>query len=87
MFQIEDILHAEPQKGKYLSYEDAFNELKKRAQIPWNNEPNKCPCKNWEACGRNYEIVEYDDSTIPWKVLKRYPILKVSVEGVKWTNK
>ena len=43
MFQIEDEFHAEPQKGTFDSYEVALDELKLRAEIPWNKEPNRCP--------------------------------------------
>ncbi|MDY7395103.1 hypothetical protein UMM65_07605 [Aureibaculum sp. 2210JD6-5] len=87
MFQIEDESHAELQMGKFNSYKDAINELKRRAEIPWSEKPNRCPCTSWETCGRNYVIIEYDDSRIPWKELNRYSVLEISAKGIKWTNK
>ena len=84
MFQIEDEFHAEPQKGTFDSYEVALDELKLRAEIPWNKEPNRCPCTNWENCSRNYEIIEYDDSGTPWKELNHVSVLTVSAKGIKW---
>jgi hypothetical protein len=55
-----------------------------RAEIPWNKEPNRCPCTNWENCSRNYEIIEYDDSGTPWKELNLVSVLTVSAKGIKW---
>ncbi|WP_445721292.1 hypothetical protein [Flavobacterium sp.] len=86
MFIIEDEIHAEPQKGEYKTFEDAFVELKKRAAIPWNEKPNRCPCTNWKDCERNYQIIEYDTTKISWKELKRKDILTISAKGVKWTD-
>ena len=86
MFKIEDESHAEPQKGEFDSFEAAMNELKSRAQLPWDEAPNRCPCTSWKTCGRNYQIIEYDDSTIPWKELDRHDVLTVSAQGVIWSN-
>jgi len=68
MFIIEDEIHAEPQKGEYKTFEHAISELKKRATIPWNEKPNRCLCTNWKDCERNYQIIEYDTTKIPWIV-------------------
>lgn len=84
MFQIEDESHAEPQRGKFESYDDALNEIKNRAKIPWDKAPNRCPCSNWKTCGRHYQIIQYDDTTVPWKELNRYSILKISAKGIIW---
>jgi hypothetical protein len=37
------------------------------------------------TCDRAYVIVEYDDSGVPWKELRRVHVLKVSSSGVKWS--
>ncbi|HRE58410.1 MAG TPA: hypothetical protein PLW09_11365 [Candidatus Kapabacteria bacterium] len=45
-FIIEDEFHAE-QQGEFKTFKDAFSELQQRANIPWNEIPNRCPCTNW----------------------------------------
>lgn len=84
-FVIEDERHAEPQ-GEYPSFQDALNELQRRAAIPWDEVPNRAPCTSWPTCGRSYEVIEYDQSQVPWKVLRRVAVLDVSADGVKWQN-
>ena len=83
-FQIEDDKHAEPQ-GDFSTLDEAIAELRHRAEIPWDSPPNVAPCQNWRTCGRTYEIIEYDDSTLPWQEMKRYGGLEVSKAGMKWT--
>ena len=61
IYIIEDEVHAE-WCGEFLTFEGALNELKARAEIRWDLEPNQCPCMNWKNCDRNYEIVEFDNS-------------------------
>jgi hypothetical protein len=82
-FTIEDEIHAEPQ-GEFPSLEQALEELKRRAAIPWDQPPNAAPCASSATCGRNYEVIEYDDRQAPWKELRRIPVLEVSASGVKW---
>jgi hypothetical protein len=83
MFVIEDEIHAEPQ-GEFATRGEAFEELKRRAAIPWNEAPNLAPCMSWQTCGRNYDLVEYDVAATPWKKINRERILEVSATGVKW---
>lgn len=83
MFAIEDEKHAE-QSGQFSTLDEAVNELRKRANMPWDKQPNAAPCTNWKKCGRDYEIIEYDTSTIPWTTLRRIPALSVNAEGVHW---
>jgi hypothetical protein len=83
MFVIEDELHAAP-RGKYASLEEALAELRRRSHIPWNEKPNQAPCASWRTCGRRYELIEYDESKLPWKELRRVPVLEISAKGVKW---
>lgn len=84
MFIIEDIIHAEPQEGEFDSFEGALRELERRASIPWNESPNRCPCNSWETCGRNYQIVEYDSSSLPWTELSRTEVLEIAGNGNEW---
>jgi hypothetical protein len=84
MFVIEDERHAEQQPGEFVSFEDALVELQRRARLPWDSVPNKAPCTSWRTCGRTYEIVEYDFSTIPWRELRRVPILEMTANETSW---
>ncbi len=84
MFVIEDEAHAEPQEGRFQTRQQAIAELRRRAAIPWNEEPNRAPCTNWLNCGRRYELVEYDDTVLPWNELSRNLILDISAAGVRW---
>ncbi len=85
-FYIEDDSHAE-QYSVHETFEAAVRELERLARIPWDKEPNVAPCQSWKTCGRRYEIIEYDTSTTPWKMLSRVPALKVSAQGVLWDDK
>ena len=70
----------------FLSMKDAIAELRRRAAIPWDQEPNVAPCNNWRNCSRRYEVVEYDDHALPWREMRRYPLLKISASGVFWSS-
>ena len=85
MFVIEDERHAELH-GQFATLEEALTELKRRAKIPWDHEPNCAPCTNWRNCGRSYEVIEYDDSHTPWKRLRAVAVLDVSESGVQWSS-
>lgn len=80
---VEDEAHAEL-CGEYPSIEIAMTDLKRWALIPWDQTPNRAPCSSWQTCGRKYEVVEYDDSQVPWKELHRTPVLNISAAGVEW---
>jgi hypothetical protein len=82
MFAIEDEAHDE-RIGEYSTVEDAVTELRRLADIPWDQEPNVAPCTHWPTCGRRYEVVEYDTSA-PWRVLQRVPALNVSAKATEW---
>jgi hypothetical protein len=85
IFVIEDEAHAE-RHGRFQTRPQAIAELRRRAAIPWDEEPNRAPCIGWRKCGRRYELVEYDQSNLPWKAVSRTLILKVSAAGVKWVT-
>jgi hypothetical protein len=82
MFEIYDELHAE-QQAEFETLEAAKNELRRRAGIPWDQEPNVAPCLSWKTCGRKYEIIEYDDAS---REIRRIAALEVSSNGVKWAK-
>ena len=86
MFVIEDEIHAEL-CGEFTTFNDTLMELRFRSTIPWDSKPNVCPCTSWKTCSRDYIIVEYDNSQLPWKEIKRTPVLEVSAKGPIWDEK
>ncbi len=85
MFVIEDDEHAE-QHGEFRSQQGAFDELKRRAALPWDQPPNQAPCVSWRTCGRTYDVVEYDVSRKPWVELGRRSVLRISAAGAEWLS-
>jgi hypothetical protein len=85
IYVIQDSIHCE-QHGKFLAFEDAVVELRRRASLPWDQEPNQAPCSSWKTCVREYEILEYDDSSDPWTLVRRTRALEISAAGVKWAE-
>jgi len=83
MYVLEDEWHAE-HVGEFVTRSEALAELRRRAGVPWSEPPNVAPCTNWQTCGRNYELIEYDDATVPWRELGREAALEVSAAGVNW---
>lgn len=83
IFVLEDDLHAE-WAGEYETFELAFAEIRSRAQIPWNEKPNRAPCSSSNTCGRQYCIVAYDETTRPWTYIKSTPIVEIRAKGVRW---
>lgn len=86
VFVIEDEFHAEWQGGHYASLRDALEELKRRAVLPWEEVPNRWPCTSWKTCHRDYNILEYDNSSTPWRELRRLGYLEVSSKGAVWSG-
>ncbi|MBZ6381079.1 hypothetical protein [Sphingomonas sanguinis] len=80
MFVIDDEWHAEP-IGEYASRTEAMAELRRMAALPWDEHPNKCPCRSWRSCGRRYRLIEYD---CDWRRLNNQAILDVSAKGTVW---
>lgn len=83
IYVIEDEKHAE-WCGEYASFSEALEELRRRSVSPWDQPPNICPCTNWKNCGRNYEIIEFDNSKNTWEEISRNPVLEISAKGVVW---
>ena len=85
MFVIEDYTHCDL-NNKFETFELALAELRRRARVPWDQEPNRAPCTKWRTCNRTYEVAEYDVSEKPRKLIRRVPVLKVSASGVEWAR-
>jgi hypothetical protein len=84
MFKLEDELHAEIQDGEFETLDAALMELRRRAQWPWDAPPNVAPCQSWRACGRRYELVEYDHAGASWNELSRTSVLEIDSAGARW---
>jgi hypothetical protein len=85
MFVIEDEWHAE-WIGEYASLEEAHAELRRLANLPWDEAPNRCPCMSWRTCGRRYHVVEFDTSGEPWRSLNDQALLEVSSKATVWLS-
>jgi hypothetical protein len=85
MFVIEDEFHAE-WIGEYASSEEAHAELRRLADLPWDEAPNRCPCMSWRTCGRRYHIIEFDTSGERWRSLNDEPLLEVSAKAITWLS-
>jgi hypothetical protein len=83
IYVIEDEWHAE-HLGEFDSRETAHGELRRLAEIPWDQAPNVCPCMSWRTCGRRYHVVEYDTSCSPWRQISDEALLDVSAKGTMW---
>jgi hypothetical protein len=83
MWIIEDESHAE-HIGDFPTREEALNELRRLAALPWDQPPNVAPCMSWRTCGRRYGLLEYDSAATPWRELQREPMLEVSQAGASW---
>jgi len=81
-FAIVDDAHCEVQGQPYPTREEAIAELERRATIPWNEEPNRAPCRSWAKCGRRYVIEEYDETGSDQ--ISRLMMLEISAKGVEW---
>ncbi len=83
MVYIEDDMHCE-QQGPYDTFEQALAELRRRSTIAWDSPPNRAPCTSWRTCSREYHVVEYDERSKPWRLLRNVHVLDVSAKGVGW---
>jgi hypothetical protein len=85
IFVIRDEWHS-GWHGEFPDIQGAFTELRRRAEIPWDQDPNRAPCTNWRNCGHLYQIVEFDNSCDPWKEVRSTDTLDISAKGVKWLH-
>ena len=83
-FVIEDDFHAEPMGDPLGSLGDAIAELRRLANLPSDEPPNRAPCVGWDACGRDYWIIEYDVVPAPWRGLRRLFVMRVGIKGANW---
>lgn len=79
---IEEIWHCEI-IGKYKTYSEARNKINELSKLPWWARPNLPPCGSKTCLSYEYEIIEYDTSIIPYKLIKRELALIISKNEVK----
>ena len=82
-FWLHDYLHDES-LGPFSNRDEAIAEAVRVAAIPWNAPPNLAPCVDWETCGRDYAVVEYDTSDGGHKEVAALPVLRIDRDGVRW---
>ena len=82
LFVVSDNIHTD-QSGDFDGREAALREIRRRALIPWDEEPNLSPCTEWRTCGRVYAVAEYSDQ--PSRTfIRSTPIVMISAAGVHW---
>jgi len=82
-FAIEDNDHCQD-VSTHADLAEAIAALHALAKVPWGQEPNVAPCVTGMNCSRDYEIVEYDTSVMPWVLLRRHPGFYISSQGLIW---
>jgi hypothetical protein len=83
LWLIEDERHAEP-CGEFMTRQDAMAELQRRADLPWDAQPNVAPCMSWRTCGRFYELIEFDGAFEVYQEKSRVLVLSVTATGAHW---
>lgn len=84
MFTIEDEIHADG-RGEFSNLDSAMAELHRLARTPWDEPPNRAPCMSWAACGRDWELIEWDRPDSGRRPIRRPMTLHVSAGGKSWT--
>lgn len=82
-FVIDDEMHSE-WMGEFSTLKETIEKLQELAIIPWDEDPNRAPCVGWKTCGRDYYIIEYDDSTLPWTEINNKHIMRMDSLGATW---
>ena len=83
VFLVHDNVHSEL-SPEFDSWNTAMEEVCRLAAIPWNEKPNRAPCREWRECGRVYAITEYADDAVPREFVRNTPIAMLSAAGVRW---
>ena len=81
-FTVDDERHCH-RMGQYKSFEEARIAIVGFVTNPWNHDPNRAPCRNWENCGRDYSIIETNENG---EYVSTTPVCKIDSEGVIWLN-
>lgn len=58
-------------------------ELLRLGELPWDSAPNRAPCVGWDACGRDYWLIEYEGDA-PWHCRRRLFVMRMGSGGAQW---
>lgn len=84
LFQVYDLEHSDA-VGQFDTLDESIAMVRDLAVLPWDSEPNRCPCQQWKTCSRKYEIRVFDISENKWEFLRRtVPLLSVSSNETNW---
>ncbi len=83
MFIIEDTNHAWRSRH-FASLSDAIKELQRLARVPWNEEPNWAPCKQWRTRGPLYQLLEVEYGPPRLKLIRSIEVLRINANEVTW---
>ena len=84
-FYIEDQYHCE-RLGQFETEAAAREELRRLAEVPWDEPPNRAPCMSWRTCGRRFLIYEFGYSHNTRQLLNCRHVLDISAEGIVWVE-
>ncbi len=82
-FVIEDDFHAEPIGEPFTTVGEAVAELGRMGDLPWDSAPNRAPCVGWDACGRDYWLIEYEGGE-SWRCRRRLFVMRMGSGGAQW---
>jgi hypothetical protein len=74
-FVVEDEFHAD-WVATFPSREESLV-LADRLRSDSDAEENKPPCTSWRTCRREYYLLEYEDTTKPWTLVRREPLFEI----------
>ena len=82
-FVIEDDFHAERIGEPYTFLGEAVAELRRFGALPWDSAPNRAPCVGWDACGRDYWLIEVEGD-VDWRCRRRLFVMQMGSAGAHW---
>ena len=82
-FVIEDDFHAEAMGEPFGNVRDAVAELLRLGELPWDSVPNRAPCVGWDACGRDYWLIEYEGDA-SWRRRRGLFVMRMGAGGAHW---
>lgn len=83
MIFLEDSLHWDGRIGPFEKFDEAVAELTRLSKIPWDQEPNRAPCFDWQECGRTYEMI----ITSQGGDVFRTEVLRIFAGGTTWSHR
>jgi hypothetical protein len=83
-FVVEDESHCES-FARFDSMEAAVGEIRRLSKLPWDEEPNCCPCTSWRTCSREWFVAEYETVGDRTRHVRSTDVIcEVGSAGVRW---